>query len=107
MSHRIAVASSDGKYVNMHFAQAEGFYIYDIEGSAYEFVGVRKKTAIPFHDEKEFDRTLLVLGDCSAIFASRIGYGAAVYLTAKGIRIFEAPYAIDAVLKKITSEKIL
>lgn len=107
MAQRIAIASTDGQNINLHFGQAHQYYIYDLEEQAYRFVEVRKVSRILTHGSNEFDRVIALLQDCKAIFVGQIGFGAARYLAAKNIRIFEAPYSIPAVLDKLVAEKIL
>ena len=43
----------------------------------------------------------LLLDDCGAVIVSRIGPSVAEYLLNKGLRVFEAPYPISAVLEKL------
>jgi nitrogen fixation protein NifX len=103
MAQRIAIASSDGKNIDAHFAQARQYYIYDIGEHGYEFVETRTVSAIVNH---EFDKVTGLLQDCTAVFAARIGPGAARVLAAKGLRIFETPYPIPAVLDKVVAKQI-
>ncbi|MBP2045245.1 NifB/NifX family molybdenum-iron cluster-binding protein [Methanobacterium aggregans] len=43
ISIRVAVASSDGKYVNQHFGHAGQFLIFDVDRSGnYEFLELRE-----------------------------------------------------------------
>ncbi|OPX42511.1 dinitrogenase iron-molybdenum cofactor [Ruminiclostridium hungatei] len=107
MSQRIAIASSDGKNIDLHFARATSFYIYEIDQKAFKFIEIRKPSAANSHDESEFARTLKLIEDCSSIIVNRIGRGALAFIQAKGIRIFEASYPIDVVLKKLIDKKII
>ena len=107
MNPKIAIASSDGKNIDLHFAQSYQYYIYEIRDNDYVLLEVRKIRAGFTHDENEFDRILTSLKDCIAIVVSRVGYGAVRYITQSGKRIFEAPYPIAAVLKKFLQKKIL
>lgn len=110
MSNRIAIASTDGIVINQHFGHADRFHIVDIEENGYSFVETRKVAKCcngGEHEESSFETVASTLGDCKAIFVSRIGPGAATYMEAKGFEIFEAPYVIEDVLKKVIDEKIL
>ncbi len=42
MSYKIAIASSDGENVDVHFGAAEQFYIYEVEETKYQLAEVRK-----------------------------------------------------------------
>ena len=47
MSVRVAVASSDGKYINQHFGHAHQFLIFDVQGEHdYKFLG-NSRTLLP------------------------------------------------------------
>jgi nitrogen fixation protein NifX len=104
MPHRIALASHDGKFIDTHFGHAERFAIVDLFPERYELVELRpvkRACGEGGHDEGAFDAILNTLSDCEALLVERIGYGAAQYVASKGIRVFEAPYPIDDVLKKL------
>ncbi len=106
-NYRIAVASSDGVNIDLHFARASTFYIYEIGDKTYEFLELRNIDAILRHDEYEFDRVLKSLEDCGAVIVSQIGIGALASVASKGLRVFEAPYPIESVLNKLVNEDIL
>ena len=105
MSRRVAVASSDGEQIDLHFGQAYQFYIYDVDDSGYSLAEVRKVSAILTHNTDEIERKAAVLQDCDALFAAKIGLGAVRQLAGQRIRVFEAPFAIEAVLAKVASKK--
>ncbi|MBP2651975.1 MAG: Dinitrogenase iron-molybdenum cofactor biosynthesis protein [Firmicutes bacterium] len=107
MAHKIAIASSDGNYIDMHFAQAYQYYIYEVEDKNYIFLEVRKIEVGNGHDENEFARILDCLKDCAALVVSRVGIGAAKYIAQSGKKIFEAPYSIKTVLEKFVVKQIL
>ena len=108
MVHRIAVASTDGENIDLHFAKAFQFYIFDVvDEQEYTFVEVRENPKALRHGEIEFQKIIATLQDCSAIVVSQIGYGAAKYIFSTGIRVFEAPYPISAVLHKFAAKQIL
>lgn len=98
---RVAAASDDGKTVNLHFGQAQEFYIYDLFPGEWRFVERRDLRRNFGHDFAEFDKVKLLLDDCGAVIVSRIGPSVAEYLLNKGLRVFEAPYPISAVLEKL------
>lgn len=107
MVSRIAVASSDGVNVDLHFARASQFYIYDIRDSGFEFIELRKCNAAFGHNQNEFDKTLEKLEGCKAVIVNRVGTGALQFLAARGFRVFEAPYPVKDVLNKIVNKNIL
>ncbi len=107
MAQRIAIASSDGINIDLHFARTASFYIYEIFDTKYEFVEYRKLDAANKHDESGFERTLNALEDCKAIIVSQIGRGALAFVNSKGIRVFEAPYPIQMVMERFIEKNIL
>lgn len=107
MAFRVATASSDGKTVDLHFGEADSFYIYDLNETGFSFVEKRGFERIFGHNVQEFDKISLLLGDCRAVLVAQIGSGAARYLLSKGLRVFEAPYMISAVLDKLKTELAL
>lgn len=107
MAQRIAIASSYGKIIDLHFGHAHQYYIYDIEKQGYNFVELREVPRILSHGNNDFDKVTSLLQDCTAIFVCQIGFGAAQYLASKKIRVFEAPYPIPAVLDKLVAKQIL
>ncbi len=98
---RVAAASTDGVAVDLHFGQAQEFYIYDVDETGWRFVERRDIKRTFGHDPAEFDKVGLMLGDCEAILVSRIGPVAAQYLLEKGLRVFQTPYPVAAVLEKL------
>ncbi|MCR5479927.1 MAG: dinitrogenase iron-molybdenum cofactor biosynthesis protein [Ruminococcus sp.] len=107
---RLAVATSDGFTVNEHFGHAKFFRVYDINQSGYDFIEVRDAVAACQHrlghDTTRFDKIIELLSDCDALLVQKIGEGAAAYLIAKNVRVFEVSGSIDAVLEKFIADKI-
>lgn len=107
---KVAVASTDGKFINEHFGRAKAFYIIDINENSYSYIETR---VIPpcckngEHSESDFDNVINLLSDCDGIFVSRIGAIASTYLISHRLRVFEAPGFIDDVMDKVIKEKIL
>lgn len=104
---RVAAASTDGQTVNLHFGEAQEFYIYDLSESGWKFVERRDIKRTFGHNPAEFDKVSLMLNDCEAILVSRIGPAAAEYLLGKGLRVFEVPYPIEHILEKVIRLKLL
>ena len=108
---RLAVATSDGFTVNEHFGHAKFFRVYDINQSGYDFIEVRDAVAACQHrlghDTTRFDKIIELLSDCDALLVQKICEGAAAYLIAKNVRVFEVSGSIDAVLEKFIADKII
>ncbi|WP_310551371.1 nitrogenase cofactor biosynthesis protein NifB [Paenibacillus glufosinatiresistens] len=89
---RVAVASRGGDKVNQHFGHATEFLIYDTDGEAVRFVGVRKiqaychGTADCNGDKGEtLAEICSLLGDCRILLSSGIGDAPKAALNRAGI----------------------
>lgn len=103
MSLRVAVASTDGKYVNDHFGRAKQFLVFDINGSEYRFLGLRQNTPscnLEGMEEDRHSKTIELLADCQAVLVAGIGPGAERYLSEHGIKALVIPDFIDEALKQ-------
>jgi predicted Fe-Mo cluster-binding NifX family protein len=104
MSYRVAVASTDGKYVNEHFGRAKQFLIFELCDGDYQFVELRQNQPscnVEQPDESGHARTIELLRDCKAVLVARIGPGAEQYLNRQGIKAITIPEFIDEALKQI------
>jgi predicted Fe-Mo cluster-binding NifX family protein len=102
---RIAFAGT-GEYIDQHFGSARCFQVYDLaDDGAYTHVETRKTAAkCRGNCEGGFEHLLQALKDCDAVFASKIGQGAAAFMISNGKRVFEAAGAIEAVIAEFTRE---
>jgi predicted Fe-Mo cluster-binding NifX family protein len=110
MTHRIALATTDGLTVYKHFGQADEFQVVDVDADKYTFIERRK--VVPAceggaHNESAFDAVLAVISDCEAVFVGKIGPGASEFLSQHGIRAYEVPGVIDQILNKVIERKVL
>ncbi|HWQ40545.1 MAG TPA: NifB/NifX family molybdenum-iron cluster-binding protein [Desulfosporosinus sp.] len=102
MSYRVAVASSDGKYVNEHFGRAKQFLIFNVDDNQPEFYELRKNDPPctgDGHNQDQMSRTVELLADCKAVLVSQIGPGAVQALSLKGITSCVLPDFIEDALK--------
>ena len=106
MSIRFALASSSGITIDEHFGTAAAFYIYDKEDETVKFREKRVCRCSTEHSQESFDRKIEVITDCKALFVFKIGQYAAQRVLEKGIRVFEAPYLVDTVLRQIELGRI-
>lgn len=105
MSFKVAVASSDGKYVNQHFGMAGQFLIFEIDDEGeYKFIELRENVPacdVGGHTEDAMNRSVELILDCKAVIASQIGPVAIDILLAHGIEPYIAPNFIDTALKEL------
>ena len=88
---RVAVTSSNGRVVDLHFGHAQVFHIYETDGELIELVDVRnieqycKEPIECGDDEQRLASVIEALKDCKYIMVSRIGLYPAKKLTENGI----------------------
>lgn len=103
MSFKVAVASSDGKYVNQHFGMAKQFLIFEIDDEGeYKFLELRKNVPacdVGGHSEDAMARSVELILDCKAVIASQIGPVAVDILVSHGIEPYISPTFIDDALE--------
>lgn len=105
MSYRVAVASSDGKFVNQHFGMASQFLVFEIdEKGEYKFLELRENApacGIEGHTEDAMSTSIKLISDCKFVIASQIGPGAIDILLKNNIEPYIAPIFIEDALKKL------
>ena len=105
MSYRVAVASSDGKFINQHFGMAQQFLIFEINDEGkYEFIELRENVPacdVEGHTEDAMNRSIKLISDCKVVIASQIGPGAIDILLKNNIDPYIAPTFIDEALKEL------
>jgi len=108
MSHKVAVASTDGKFINEHFGRAKRFLVFEINGKEiFKFIEVRETPPVctpDGHDDNGLERAAELLKDCRAVLISQIGPGAAGFLQQRGIRPLVRPNFIDNALVEYAGE---
>lgn len=102
---RVAVASTDGKFINQHFGHAPQFLIFDIkDDGSYEFLELRENAPSCSggnHASGALKGTLDIIKDSQVVLVSQIGPGASQFLLSHGIQPFMIPTFIDEALKKL------
>lgn len=108
MSYKIAVGSSDGVYIDEHFATALQFLIYEVNGYNYEFTEKRINEELcecsRYHENK-FAPLIEKIKDCEVLLVGRIGPGAAEVLKGQGIDAYSVTESIDVALEKLIKYK--
>jgi len=110
MSVKVALASTDGKVVNEHFGRARNFLIFDVSKSGFEFVKrVEVEPACDggSHEVAAFARIADALSGTKAVFAAKIGEGAAAYFESRGFSVFESPCPIRPLLEKVVKDNLI
>lgn len=120
MAYRIAVATTDGVSVDLHFGQTETFYIYEIEEKDGRAVLLEKRTVNRQEAEAGCSRQETgcgcmggqesyvkavagLLKDCAYLLTKRIGRKPYKILEENGIRSLEAPYTLEEAVPKLNA----
>ncbi len=107
MSLRVAVASSDGKFINQHFGHAHLFLIFDLDKEGnFEFIELREN--VPAcnggnHTTGALDATLDLIKDTDIVLVSQIGSVASQFLVSNGIQPYMISTYIDEALEKLAA----
>ena len=103
--YKVAIASTDGETVNMHYGKATKFYIYSIDDEVgYDLVEERQVEPVcqeGSHVISKMEESVLRFTDCRYIVVSRLGTAASAALSAVGITAMELPGTIDDAILRV------
>jgi nitrogen fixation protein NifX len=98
---KIAVASTNGKIIDLHFGDANRFLIFEIENGEGKFQEIREKTAMPLNNHQErWIASIDLINDCKAVLCSKIGNEPTIELRKLGIK----PVQLDCEVKDAVDE---
>lgn len=101
---KIAVASNNGKTVNLHFGDASCCLIFEVDGNQVNFVELREKPIKPIKDHSDrWMQSLELVGDCQVVLCSRIGPEPKEALKNKGIEAIESQKEVTEAIKDYLS----
>lgn len=106
MSYKVAIATSDGKFVNQHFGKATKFAIYEVEDKRFSLLEVRENKPAcgdSGHQENAMYDSINLLLDCKIVLISMIGVGPDQVLFDKGILSYETSDSINDALQYVSS----
>jgi predicted Fe-Mo cluster-binding NifX family protein len=118
MSFKIALSSSNGKEVDLHFGSTELFYILSVDeqSGAWEIteqrplpseaeknVHAENSNGCLGHNDERLDAVIRLLGDCSYVLTARIGKKPYMFLKRAGITALEAPSDLAAAISKLAA----
>ncbi len=114
MGYKIAVATSDGIHIDLHFGQTEEFTIYQIfEDDRYERIETRRLETIQAcsHQsasgcggcgtKKSKNERVSLIEDCRCVLCAKCGLGTETELGKRHITSFVIEKKIDEALPKI------
>lgn len=95
----VAVASTDGKNIDLHFGDAEQFFIFDVKNS--EFLELRKKSNIRLEDHTDrWKESTDLINDCKVVLCKKIGKEPHIELRKMGIKVIMLDCNVDDALKE-------
>ena len=98
----IAVATSDGVTIDVHFSQAKSFHIYDVEDDGSYRLLEQRQLADPAPDAPlplpAADAIIEQLSDVDVVLSERIGPGPTRTLEGRGIRAFALSGPVEKAL---------
>ena len=120
MAYKIAVASSDGKNVDLHLGSSPFLKVYTAEGLSFQFLEDRQ---VDVSSEAEGGcqgsgcsggngggcsgggnpQSVEIVADCRAVVAAKVGKNARRLLELKAISVFDIEIPVEEALSKITS----
>lgn len=96
---KIAVASSDGKHVDLHLGKAKNLMIYEFDGEKSQLVDERG-VHIDKDARHQWQKPLEACRDCEVVIAVQAGMKAKIGFKNAGIKIMEGQGTVEEVLEK-------
>ncbi|OPY24500.1 MAG: Dinitrogenase iron-molybdenum cofactor [Methanobacterium sp. PtaU1.Bin242] len=98
---KIAVASTEGKIIDLHFGDANQFLIFKLEDGEGKFQEIREKTLMPLNEHTErWIASIELINDCKAVICNKIGKEPTIELRKIGIK----PIQLDCEVNKALRE---
>jgi len=98
---RIAIASSDGKNVDLHFGKARSICVFDFdeEGNNKTFVEKRMVDFIP-GEKHQWMKTLNAIEDCDVVICVQAGFKSKFGIEESGLKLVEDEGPLEEVLNR-------
>lgn len=98
---KIALATSDGKFVSKHFGNTPCFLIAEVSEAGWEICG--KRDNVPAcrsqeHSHSALNETIKLISDCGVVICSKIGNFAQTALDEAGIVPLEKTGFVNEIL---------
>lgn len=106
MSYKVAVASTDGNIIDLHFGHADTFQIYSVSEQGSKLIEsrpVKKYCSGPRECSEDKIDILEAVSDCDAIISKVIGLSPKKKLEEMGVKVFSMVDTVDSSLKNVYS----
>lgn len=98
---RIAVASSDGENVDLHFGKASSLYVYEYNEEKDEFDFIDHRTVeIEMDMKHQNPKIIKVIEDCKVCICEQFGPKAAIFAEDAGLKLVKDEGTVEEVLRK-------
>jgi len=107
MQIQVAVGSSNGSEIDLHYGKSDKFYVYSIDENGYRLNEIRnvepvcKECGTENHDMAAFANSIGLLADCRFLLVSKIGNFAVNRLEENNIQVFTLSGSVDTALNKM------
>ncbi|MBM4242150.1 MAG: dinitrogenase iron-molybdenum cofactor biosynthesis protein [Euryarchaeota archaeon] len=99
---KLALASSNGKSVDLHFGKARNFLIFEFDGEKARFLENRKVSIDP-EEKHQWEKSLEIIKDCEVVICVQAGMRGKVGLDNAGIKLIEDEGPVENVLERYIS----
>jgi nitrogen fixation protein NifX len=102
---KIAIASSDGKNINMHLGSSSHFLIFQKDGNKVKFIELREKVKKPLKEHSDkWMQALEILSDVKIVICSKVGPEPRQELEKRGIKTIESEESINDALQRYLAD---
>lgn len=98
---RIAVASTDGKNVDLHFGKASSLYVFEYNEEKDEFDFIDHRTVeIEVDMKHQNPKIIKAIEDCEVAICEQFGPKAAIFAEDAGLKLVSDEGSVEEVLRK-------
>jgi len=120
MEYKIAVTTSTGDIVDLHFGQADSFSIYNVDSESGKYNLLEKRvieetgscgsqqtesSGCSACSNEKWEYAAKLLSDCTYLLTGKIGNRPHSVLLSHGISTLETPYLLEYAVKKLNDYK--
>ena len=98
---RIAVASSNGKDVDLHFGKAHSLYVYEYDEENDEFKFIDQRNVEIEQDMKHQNPNIIkAIEDCEVAICEEFGFKAQIHAEDAGLKLVKEEGTVEEALRK-------
>ena len=96
---KIAVSSSNGKDVDLHFGKSKTLYVYEFNCENTKFL---EKREVEIDEDRKHQgvKIVILLQDVDLVICFKIGFKSKMRLDKKAIKVYQDECTIDEVLER-------